>query len=181
MLGMDMSLADRDSAAAPARDTLRLSQLRRDTLGAHLVVQEHVASGARQRIPVSRADRDGIGRGAGIEEHQAARLGLGHDQRHDVAIGGHQAAHMVVEADRARHPVHGPTHSAYDLALIERDQQGVGAWIVGEAFDRLHGHVQQNLVAGVPRLGGLRRHRLGVRQERQSDGGVERDGPPCRR
>ncbi len=168
-------MADRDRAAALARDPLDLGQLGLDRAQVDPVVEEHVAAGIGDMLAARLGDADRIGAGARVQEHQAAPLQHGHDQGHAVGIGGQLRAHVVVDADIAAEAVEAGFEPARELLVVERGQERLRA----RPFraDRLHRHVHQELVAGLVRRRGLARQVLGIGQE----GERQRAGQPVER
>ena len=90
----------------------------------------------------------GGGTGAAVDEEQVAPLQLCHQPGHGLGLGGHAAAHMIVDAGGEGHFGQGGIQAAGEL--FDR-----GAWVPGvRAGGRVHGHVQDHRAPGFVGLAG---------------------------
>ena len=99
--------------------------------------------------------REAARRGAVVEVDQAALGGLAQHRRQRRLGGGEARAHEIGDADIALEAAHQPVQAVDVLAGLERGEQRLRARIVVGIVERLHRHLQQDLVAFAARASGI--------------------------
>ncbi len=107
-----------------------------------LVVQEHVPRHAGEADLLRLGGGDGLGAGAAVDEKFVSLLQVRHQPGHGLGLGGHAAAHVVVDPAGIRH---GSERGVEALAQFFDGQLRMPGERPG---GRVHGHVQHDQFAG---------------------------------
>ncbi|RMQ21784.1 hypothetical protein ALQ08_05072 [Pseudomonas syringae pv. delphinii] len=141
-----------------------------DGLGGALVVQKHIARNAGQTDALRLGGGHGFCAGAAVDEKQMAPLQFGHQPGHGDRLGGHAAAHVVIDTGGIRHFQQRGIQTAFQF---RQGQFGVPGVRTGRG---VHWHVQNHRFTGAVSLAGKLGGVWRVRHDRQRDRAWERQG-----